>query len=136
MNKRVRDLRDDLKKRRWGGMAAPSSKERQNGTGSNDVPMGRRGEGEERKERKGKRLGKKERMKMKVVEEGDGAAFPVLTYGTAKPFKGVSHSSQKGLEVTTNGGDQAGTGDETERKKRKKKKKTDKGRDGRLMILD
>lgn len=135
LGKRVRDLKGELRKRRWGEVDALAGP-RPTRTGSNDVPVGRRGEGEERHERKGKRLGRKERMKMKVVEEGDGIAesVPLQT----KPLAGINQLSEDQPLNMANGGSplpEGGRG-EAEGKKRRKKKKKDKAEGQGLVFFD
>ncbi len=134
IGKRIRDLRDELKRRRWGQDAPTPPRWQSNdgtGTGANDLPMGRRREGEAG-ERKGKRLGRKERMKMKVVEEGDESAPPKGAQGFST---GISHATAigggKGETVAL--GDERGV--EKESKKRRKKK-NGKAAYGGLVIFD
>ena len=111
MGKRVRDLKDELRQRRWGDDTGPKVVK---GTGSNDIAVGGHGE-----RNKGKRLGKKERLKMKVVaEDVEGSVEGART--------------AVGGEVPV--GD--GTGEGEGIKKRRKKKKKDKAGYGALVIYD
>jgi protein KRI1 len=106
LNKRVYDLKKELKSRKWGEEDGEGG-ERKVGSGANDVKLGN-GEG-----RKGKRLGKKERMKRKVegVAEGDA------------PEDGGDGSAGAGQKRGNEAVEGNAEGDGEAKKKRRKKKK-------------
>ena len=129
MGKRVRELKDELRKRKWAEVTAIRSLKQRGGTGNNEIPLGSGKEGEEKRERKGRRLGRKERMKMKVVEE-------------TEPQSQVERNSQQPLVGTDDGDagkdlDKGGQGGrEGEAKKRRKKKKKGRADDASLQVFD
>jgi protein KRI1 len=124
LGKRVRDLKDDLRKRRWGEeYRAPrdqhgkGGKERARDSGWPKKVAGDEEDGENK--RKGKRMGKKERMKAKLAEGGLGAeqseaANPV---NSTTGEKRKSHPEAEVLLPNVSGGE----GGEAKKKRRKKK---------------
>ena len=131
LGKRVRELKGELRKRRWGDTETSSSTQfRRIGTGSNDVPVGLRNGGEP-KERKGKRLGRKQRLKAKRLEEKQG---PLINGSEGGAGSKRYNASGQDNEDTLNG-HSLQSGAESEGRKRRKKSKRDKA-ESDLQIFD
>lgn len=114
IGKRVRELKDQLRERRWGeetGMkkgAVQSS-----GSGSNSIALSAEGE-----KRKGKRLGKKERMKMKLVLEGDEVQ---AEQALGKEEGSENTGEKRRTDDGENGDGEAGEGEAKRRRKKKRR---------------
>ena len=144
MDKRVRDLKGELRARRWGEDPPKQYTQRfgalGEGTGANDIAVHDEGE-----KRKGKRMGKKERMKARIatgaVDEGYNAPATAERGVDANDHSRISKGeesdvSKKRKEREADGVEGEPTGGEGKKKRRKKKKKHDKGGETILEIYD
>lgn len=120
LGRRVRDLKAKLRDRKWGEEVEEPSKQQQKkkapgGVGSNAIPLGPKkvdGEG-----RPGKRLGRKERMKLKTAAGEDVEGEQASGVGEKRK------RSESVVESTEPAADAAAEGDAEKKKKRRKKKK-------------
>ena len=146
LNKRVSDLRAELRGRRWGEEPGPPPK----GTSSNRLPVQSNRSAPRTSEagasasagdkRPGKRLGKKERKKTKLAQDQNGVIEGVakdeaspgpqrVGVPKAKRFEGISHiatptGSEKAMKPSRDTSKELGG---EGKQKRKKKKQGEKG---------
>ena len=118
--KKVRELREGLKQRRWGEEYVPPREDTDHGYSRRGEGAGHAaGEGESREARKGKRKGKKERMRERaaVVEGAEAVGGLANGHGTQSEAPGAPGSSKSGA-----GDENSATAPEGGKKRRKKRK--------------
>ena len=125
LGKRVRELKSRVAQRKWGEDMPVDNKKKGNkaavgGGGANATPLGEKkdseGEG-----RKGKRLGKKERMKKLKATGGDAVAAPATA--VVEPVAGAKRKREDEPAPAPAAPAAAASGDGEGKKKRRKKKK-------------
>lgn len=119
LGRRVRDLKTRLQGRKWGEEPEPESKKKGKkggeGGGANAVPLGKKtGEG-----RPGKRLGRKERERLRAAEGGEGEETAVA----GEKRKREEEPEPAAAEAKEAVSEAGGAGDGEKKKKRRKKKK-------------
>lgn len=121
LGRRVRDLKDRLRGRKWGEEPEPEQKKGKQGKkggeggGANAIPLGKSKSSEGRP---GKRLGRKERERLRAAEGGEG------TEAVAGEKRKREEEPEPAAEVKTEAAAEAGgAGDGEKKKKRRKKKK-------------
>ena len=126
LGRRVRDLKARLQGRKWGEEPEPESKKKAakkagggEGGGANAIPLGK---GKSAEGRPGKRLGRKEREKLRAAaggEEGEGAE----AVAGEKRKRQEEPEPEPAVEARTEVVAEGGAGDGEKKKKRRKKKK-------------
>jgi protein KRI1 len=116
LGQRVRQLKDELSKRKWGEEGEVRASVSDRAAGKNVAGQPRNGEGSKPKT---KRLGKKQRARLGKTVEGGVEGAPMPSHMGPEPPSQTLGKRKADVETMSAGP----VGDDGEKKKRKKKKK-------------